>query len=295
MPSFIPAPLARVAADLRCPVCARPLATAPGALRCARAHSFDVSRHGSVTLASSRRRPAAGDDAAMVAAREAVLGAGHFAPLTAALVEAARGGDAPGAPLVLDVGAGTGHHLAAVLDALPGTHGVAFDSSRAGLGRAARAHGRIAAVRGDVWHHIALGDATAGLILNVFAPRNAREFARVLRPGGTLVVTTPASDHLQELAAVHSVAIDPRKRERLHRELAPRFARVGVRRIAWPLRLTPLEAAAIVLMGPAAHHLSPTVERRLRALPETITVTAAVEVHRFRHAMGRRARACPTT
>src|SRR5919112_589038 len=112
MQSVIPASMARVAADLRCPVCARPLAATGRALRCARAHSFDPSRHGFVTLARPRRRRAAGDDAAMVIARAAVLDAEHFAPLTRTLVATAVNVTAQDAPFVLDVGAGTGHHLA---------------------------------------------------------------------------------------------------------------------------------------------------------------------------------------
>jgi 23S rRNA (guanine745-N1)-methyltransferase len=282
MPSVIPAALARVAADLRCPVCDRPLAATGRALRCARAHSFDPSRHGFMTLTPPRRRRAAGDDAAMVVARGAVLDARHFAPLTRTLVAIAVDATTQDAPFVLDVGAGTGHHLAAVLDALPKARGVAFDASRAALRRAARAHQRMAAIGGDVWHHVPVGDATAGLVLNVFAPRNPGEFARVLHPAGTLVVATPARDHLRELAALHQVRIDPRKRQRLYGELTRAFDVTDVRHVVWELRLTRLEAAAVVHMGPAARHLSPTVERQLRALPETLAVTAAVDVHIFR-------------
>ena len=77
---------------------------------------------------------------------------------------------------VLDVGAGTGHHLAAVLGALPEAHGIAFGASSAALRRAGRAHPRIAAVAGDVWREIPLLDATADLVTNVFAPRNLHLF-----------------------------------------------------------------------------------------------------------------------
>jgi 23S rRNA (guanine745-N1)-methyltransferase len=282
--SPVPASLVRVAADLSCPVCARPLAVADRTLRCPRAHSFDVSRHGSVTLALPRRRPTTGDDAPMVAARAAVLGARLFEPLTAALVEIAVEAVARDAPLVLDVGAGTGHHLAAVLEALPGARGVAFDASKAALRHAARSHQRIAAIAGDVWHHVPLGSATADLILDVFAPRNPEEFARLLRPAGTLVVATPATTHLQELAALHPVTVDPRKRERLYGRLEPAFDLAAVRCVEWELRVTALEAAALVRMGPAAHHLSPSGEERLRALPARAAVTAAVDLHVFRRA-----------
>jgi 23S rRNA (guanine745-N1)-methyltransferase len=78
------------------------------------------------------------------------------------------------------------------------------------------------------------------------------------------------------------VRIDPRKRERLYGELQRAFDLADVRHVAWDLRLTRLEAAAVVHMGPGAHHLSPTAEQRLRAMPETLSVTAAVDVHVFR-------------
>jgi 23S rRNA (guanine745-N1)-methyltransferase len=218
----------------------------------------------------------------MVAARAAVLDGGHFAPMTAALVAIAVEVAAQDAPLVLDVGAGTGHHLATVLDALPNARGVAFDASKAALRQAARAHQRIAAIAGDVWHHLPLADATASVILNIFAPRNPQEFARVLRPGGTLVVATPGTDHLRELAALHPVRIDPRKHERLYGQLASAFDLADVRHVGWELRLTRLEAADVIRMGPAAHHLSPADDERLRTLPKTFAVTAAVDLHVFR-------------
>ena len=69
--------------------------------------------------------PGRADTPEMVEARDAFLRAGHFRPLSVALAEEARaaaaaGGVAPPAAApVVDIGAGTGHHLAAVLDALP--------------------------------------------------------------------------------------------------------------------------------------------------------------------------------
>ncbi len=281
MPSVVPAPLARVAELLRCPSCSGSLASAEGALRCAAGHTHNVARHGHVTLVPSGRRPASGDDAAMVAARVTVLDEGHFSPITAAVVNTALSATTGDAPVVVDIGAGTGHHLAVVLEALPGARGVALDASRAALRRAARAHPRIAAVIGDVWRQVPLGDATVDIALNVFAPRNPAEIARVLRPGGMLVVVTPSAEHLRELVALHGVRIDPHKGERLDRQFAGLLPQVDRQRVAWRLRLAPDEVAAVVRMGPAAHHLTPPVELRLGALAEPLTVTAAVDVHVF--------------
>jgi 23S rRNA (guanine745-N1)-methyltransferase len=97
-----------------------------------------------------------------------------------------------------------------------------------------------------------------------------------------LAVVTPAPEHLRELATLHRVGIFPRKRERLHGDLKAWFDLVRVQRVAWKLRLTRSEAAAVVRMGPAARHLTPADERRLRVLPERLTVTAAVDLHLFR-------------
>jgi SAM-dependent methyltransferase len=240
-----------------------------------------VARQGYVTLQAPSRRYAAGDDRGMVAARAAVQEAGHFAPLTSALAARAVEVDGGGSPVVLDVGAGTGHHLAGVLGRLQRARGIALDASAAASRRAARAHPRIAAVRGDVWQHIPLGDATVDLALSVFAPRNGPELARVLRPGGALLVVTPAREHLGELATLHRVRVDPLKRERLHRQLVPALRPTGVRRISWTLRLTRDEAQAVVRMGPAARHARPDMPRRLALLPEPVLVTAVVELRTF--------------
>lgn len=92
------------------------MVVSPGALRCTRGHSFDRARQGYVNLAAGRA-PHSGDTAEMVAARAEFLAAGHYDFITTALCEAARTAYPGG--LIVDAGAGTGHHLAAVLDAVP--------------------------------------------------------------------------------------------------------------------------------------------------------------------------------
>jgi 23S rRNA (guanine745-N1)-methyltransferase len=281
VPSAVPRSLACVAGWLRCPVCSEPLAPAVGALICSRGHSYDVAREGYVTLFATGVGHADGDDAGMVSARANVEQTGQFDPLTAALAETAGAlGDA-GTSLVLDVGAGTGHHLAGVLAALPQTRGVALDASRPAARSAARAHESIAAVRADVWRQIPLCDHSVDVALNVFAPRNGPELGRVVRPGGTVLSVTPTSRHLHELAALHSVRIDPDKTTRLRRELGPWFKPISVRLITWTLQFTSEQAAAVLRMGPAARHLRPDFERRLAALGESIRVTAAARLRVF--------------
>jgi 23S rRNA (guanine745-N1)-methyltransferase len=271
----------RVRADivehLRCPVCGAGLHTAAGSLRCLAGHAFDQARQGYIDLTGGRLTHA-GDTADMISARQSLLAAGHFRVLTDALV-AAVGDQPPG--LVVDVGAGTGQHLAAVLDARPDDLGLAVDVSKPALRRAARAHPRLGAVRADAWRGLPVADGAAGVVLDVFAPRSGREFRRILRPDGVLVVVTPAPAHLGELVeALDLVRVDPDKSERLSAALGPWFARADERRHEWPLRLSAAEARSAVAMGPSAWHTDP---QRLETLVTgPLTVTAAVDVSRWR-------------
>ena len=128
-----------------------------------------------------------------------------------------------------------------------------------------------------------LRSGTVSLILNVFAPRNGPEFHRVLRPGGTLIVATPADGHLAELVGPAGLlSVDEHKDSRLAATLGPYFTVTARRDLTVPLRLTPAEAVTLIGMGPSARHTDPTATRnRLATLPEPIPVTAAFTVTRY--------------
>jgi 23S rRNA (guanine745-N1)-methyltransferase len=275
--------LAEVVRCLACPYCGSDLSEVDGALRCAGGHAFDLSRHGYATLLPRGVRPGAeaGDDAGMVAARADFLAAGHYAPVADGIVAALAG--APPGPLV-DVGAGTGQHLAAVLDAEPARVGVAIDVSRYAARRAARAHPRAGAVVADAWRALPVRGGAAAGVLDVFAPRNGAETARVLRPGGLLVVVTPADDHLGELVgALGLLTVDVRKEARLAAALEPHLEPAGRDERRWTLRLDRSAALAAVAMGPSARHLtSAELAGRIAAVPDPVEVTAAVDVRTYR-------------
>jgi 23S rRNA (guanine745-N1)-methyltransferase len=264
---------------LRCPVCGRPLATRDRTLRCDSGHSFDIARHGYVTLLAGRARAKGlpGDTPDMVAAREAFLAAGHYRWLADA-VAARAGGD-----VVVDAGAGTGYYLAAVLERTPGL-GIAIDSSAHALRRAARAHPAIGAVRADLWRDLPLGDEVADVVLNVFAPRNAAEFRRVLRPGGRLVTVTPESRHLAELVSrLDLLTVDTEKERRLIGSLGRWFTVVDSERLDVSLRLDHDAVRALVAMGPSAWHTNPeTVAAAIDRMPTPVTVTASCRVTTWR-------------
>lgn len=265
---------------LRCPNCSSPLAfvpasRGPGSLRCARGHSFDIARQGYATLLAGRH-PHVGDSAEMIADRAAFLDAGHFGFIASALTEAAT--TVCGTGLVVDAGTGTGYYLSAVLDALPHADGLGVDVSKPALSRAARAHPRAGAALADLWRPLPLADGSAGLILDVFAPRNVPEFHRILRPEGALLVVTPAADHLAELVGAYDlIRVDPDKARRVAESVGARFAVESTRTLRHEMRLDAAEVRTLIGMTPSARHVSTA------ALPPAgRTVTAAVELTVYR-------------
>ncbi|GAA1884936.1 methyltransferase domain-containing protein [Asanoa iriomotensis] len=265
-----------VVAHLRCPVCRETLETGGSpsrALRCPRGHSFDLARQGYADL-SAGRSPHTGDTPEMVAARAEFLAAGHYAVISAALADAAAGATG----LAVDVGGGTGQHLAAVLDRNPALLGLVVDASKPALRRAARAHERAAAVRADAWGRLPLADHDTAVLLDVFAPRNGAESQGVLPPEGRLLVVTPEPDHLAELvAALGLLSVDPAKEERLAASLDAHFTLARRQSLRATMRLDRAEIATVVGMGPSAWHREPaTID-----LPTPLDVTLAVRLDEY--------------
>src|ERR1700679_3035677 len=271
---------------LRCPVCEAHLFRVAGAVRCPAGHSFDIARHGYVSLLTGAS-PTSGDDAAMVGARRRFLDGGAYAPLRAAVTDlAVRASPSPG--VVLEAGCGTAYYLAGVLDALPEAIGLGLDSSARALRVAAKAHPRAAAAAWDSFRApFPLAPLSVDLVLDVFAPRNPAEFQRMLRPDGRLIVARPRNEHLAQLRGQveRMIGIDPVKEERLHRALDPFFEAVDVELIAYVAPLTPQEAADLVLMTPGARHLTEGDlgdDLTATALPGEVTVSVLATAYRPR-------------
>ncbi|MEN3357798.1 MAG: rRNA (guanine745-N1)-methyltransferase [Mycobacteriales bacterium] len=278
---------------LACPRCGGPVRLAGPVLGCAGGHAFDLARQGYVTLLPPGGSPPAGDSAAMLAARDRFLAAGHYAALAARVAAAAGSAAAPGC--LVEVGAGTGHYLAAALDAAPDRVGIGLDASKYAGRRLARAHPRAGAVVADVWRRLPIRDGAAAAVLDVFAPRNGPELGRILAPGGVLVVVTPTAAHLTELVgALGLITVDERKAERLAGTLHPYVEPVSAAEHSWSMELTAADVRALIGMGPSAHHLTPDLDARLARLTgsggragrggpgEPVRVTASVRLSVYR-------------
>lgn len=270
----------RVVRALRCPVCREPVTRVEAGLACAEGHRFDAARQGYVTLRAGHGRSLNADTVDMVMARERLQSDGWYSPVAdavaSAVAEVARVAGSVGEGLLLDLAGGTGYYAAAALDALPGWDGIVMDLSTPAVKRAARAHERAVAVGGDALRVLPVVDGAVDIVLSVFGPRVPAEIARVLRPGGALVVVTPLPEHLSELvAAVDGVHVHEGKSERLAAQF-PGWERVVSRDVVTPLALTADAARDVLAMGPNAHHVSAAALDALGARDATLAVRVEV-------------------
>ncbi|APT84486.1 methyltransferase domain-containing protein [Corynebacterium aquilae] len=252
--------------------------------------SFPINESGYVTIAGAEGLRYQGDDAEMISAREAFLSRGHYATFVEAVTAAVHdalddaGVDDDASPVLLEVGAGTGYYLSHSLDSIPGSTGVGIDVSLPAASILAHCHPRVGAVVADAWAQLPLKDNSVDVIAVAFAPRNASEFARVLKPGGQVVVLTDVPGHLLELREPLGITdVEEGKLERLIDQASSHLTPIAEPEIIeFPMTLDQQSIAAQIGMSPSARHIHPDVlGRRIAALPDHMTVTARAAILRF--------------
>jgi 23S rRNA (guanine745-N1)-methyltransferase len=195
--------------EILCPLCRQPLQRGARAWACAGRHSFDVAREGYVNLLPVQHKHSRepGDSAEMVKARRDFLDGGHYRPLREEALELLR---PLGAHSLLDIGCGEGYYTSALREAAAETFGldIAKPAIQAAARRSAGGPGSITWLVGSS-AHLPFADAGLDLVCSLFTPLQLPELRRSLKPGGHLLLVTPAPDHLWSL------------RERLFDEVRP--------------------------------------------------------------------------
>lgn len=221
----------------------------------------------------------------MVRARAELLAAGHYEPLAHAVAGAVTA--APAASVVAEVGSGTGHYLAASVRRLRELGrdpecAFGFDLSKSAAAHSARRHGDMRFVVADVEVGIPLRDSAADVAVSVFAPRPGPELARVVRPGGDLVVALAGPRHLEGLREqLGLIGVQEQKLDLLAERLKPWFEPVSVVPVEHEVELAEEDARRVVLMGPNARH-----GHELGSLDGPVTDLVSVVVASFRRRGG---------
>jgi 23S rRNA (guanine745-N1)-methyltransferase len=124
-----------------------------------------------------------------------------------------------------------------------------------------------------------LADGCADAVINLFAPCVEREYTRVLRPGGLLVVVGAGEDHLYELK---QAIYDEVYRNDIRADLPTELPLVAQRRVDFRVDLTRQEdIESLFSMTPYYYRTSPEGFARLHAL-QTLSTGAQVEIYVYR-------------
>ena len=272
----------------QCPLCGLPLHRNASSYHCDNRHNFDVAKEGYVNLLppNQRHSKAPGDSKAMILSRKNFLSQGYYEPLVAAIGEmlVRYGNDA--APMnVLDAGCGEGYYLGYLQNRLarPGDY-YGIDISRDAIRYAAKQY-RAANFAVASIAHLPLQAASINCILNVFAPRDTGEFARVVAERGLLLVVSPALNHLRELRALIYEQVKPYA-VLAHDEFAPHFALIDHQDIRYQMTLAnPDDIGNLLQMTPFYWRTSPEKRASLLALPQ-LTTEVDFSIHLFRRETG---------
>lgn len=194
-------------------------------------HCFDIARSGYVNLLQpqDRRSREPGDAAGAVAARRRLFDAGVGAALLEALAASIGDLGLPQGARTLDIGSGEGSLLGA-LAARFALEAAGVELSARAADLAARRHPGVLWLVANADRGLPVADGSLDLVLSITARRNPGECARVLAPGGHLVVAVPAADDVAELreAALGGAAHQDRV-PKLVEEHAALFKQVGRR------------------------------------------------------------------
>ena len=257
-----------------CPICHSPFTQANQTLKCAGAHSFDIAREEYVNLLLQK---SFGDTKEMLRARRDFLEQGWYQPLSAKLNDLVRQHmqDVSGALHILDAGCGEGYYLGRLQRSLASQQNncyIGIDSSKDAVRMAAKCYQPILVVVADIKQRLPLADSSIHAILNIFAPRNPAEFARITTAGGILIVVIPGPQHLLSLRSeLRLLNIEEQKEQHVKEQFAHQFAFVTSSIISYPLHLNRQQVEQVVIMTPNYWHLSGEMRQAIMNIEEIET------------------------
>lgn len=284
---------------LRCPVCYQALQRHERQYGCDNQHSFDVAKEGYVNLLRSDQKHSKdpGDNQEMVIRRRSFLEQGFYqavADQINQIVMAELIDSVDTAVSIGDIGCGEGYYLTRLKQHLMEQNRsadyIGIDISKHAIRAAAKRDKQITFAVASV---VALPflDATLDLLLNVFAPANPLECARVLRPNGKLLVLNPGPRHLYSLREQIYVHAEEHSQDSFVERFSVAFQLITTSHIRYTMRLPSQEDITnLLMMTPYFWNMSAETKQQLAALREWET-----EVDMFCNVLEPRATAAAAT
>lgn len=184
-----------------CPVCRSGLLKTEKTYICENGHSFDIAKKGYVNLLMSQTGGQHGDDKTMISARADFLNRGFYDALSARVCRIAEEHCGENAR-ILDAGCGECKYTADIAEYFERVgktcEVIGIDISKEALGYAKRRTNKLSLAVAST-SNMPVPDESADVLVNIFAPFAAEEFARVIKKDGIIIRVYPLARHLWEL------------------------------------------------------------------------------------------------
>ncbi len=267
---------------LICPLDKQPLYTNQQGWQCPLGHQYDRAKQNYVNLLPVQHKKSLqpGDSKDMVRARQHFLDNGYYSPVAQALSKLVLEHISNSTELTaayLDAGCGEGYYLQQFIQYASthkGDQAVAvlgLDISKWAIQAAAK---RTKQVQWVVGSNVQLPTANASLdvISAVFGFPVYEEFARVLKPGGLLIVVEPSQDHLHELRDIIYAKVSHNKPT--VPEAKAGFTYQASHTVNFTMQLNSSDDILNLLtMTPHVHRIKPEALMRIKQLQQlTVTV-----------------------
>ncbi|MDA9782930.1 methyltransferase domain-containing protein [Vicingaceae bacterium] len=212
-----------------CPHCRAELVQEKKTYHCEQNHCFDLAKEGYLNLlpVNKKKSKEPGDNDLMIAARRDFLEQGFYNPLIEAIRSTIQHelGFEKKKFIALDSGCGEGYYTERALkNANRNSQIFGTDISKYAVKNAAKKYKDIFFFVSSAYH-LPIETDSIDLVLSVFSPNDPIEFHRVLKKDGFLVITSPAENHMKQLAELiyndfrpheHNIADDLASKFELH-------------------------------------------------------------------------------
>ncbi len=272
---------------LSCPICQTHFTQVGSTLKCENTHTFDIAKEGYINLLTKKLPDSMGDTKEMLLARRAFLEYGHYQPLVSAiaalLYDYLKNDEDEDLPYIniLDAGCGEGHYLGQLQRMLEQQFPkvcidyIGLDIAKEAMRMAAKRYKGIHFLVANLKERLVFANDSLHILLNIFAPRNVEEFARILTLGGVVLVVIPAPEHLRELReTLDLLSIEEHKQEHVIEQFTAHFTYIGATSVNSVLQLNNQELQQAVKMTPNYWHLSEEIKHVMSTLNEIETEIA---------------------
>lgn len=188
-----------------CPICKTALNIINNSYKCENNHSYDISSSGYVNLLNPGKRNnfKAGDSKEMIKARSAFFKSNAYQPIAENLCSIIS--KLP-RDIIVDAGCGEGYYSLFIANQFSKSSILGFDMTKYGCDHAAKCAKRINSQNAlfsvaNVFE-LPLNDDSIDVITSIFAPVADKEFSRILKPNGYLIVVSAGIHHLDGLKRI---------------------------------------------------------------------------------------------